>query len=619
MTGRTRTTGRPRRVAVATLASVAIVAGLVTSLATHASAAEIALRASEATVTVGRQFTIEAEVRGGGMSSPGEPALLPVEGVRQVSSYRSQNFSFVNGRATSSVLVQYVMVADGEGTYTFGPATVPADGGTLASDTVTVEVLAAGSSAAIPRKFGEDDDASAAGDRDLIVLGSVDNVNPYVNEQIVYTFTFLRRVDLMEGGRYTPPSTTGFWLEELDRTDPTEVVIDGRRYTAERIRSALFPTGDGTYTIGPARLSVTIAEVSNRRRRDPFDLLGNDPFGLLRRGRPVSLQTDPVTVEVKPLPSEGKPRGFSGAVGTFTLTSNVDRREVRAGEPITLSVTLKGQGNVKGAPAPDLSVLSDFKVYESKSEESSSVAGDRVVGTRAWEFVLVPVSGGDVVIPPVRVSTFDPVRGEYQTLESEPIALQVEASDLDEALARGDDPSVAKERVRLRQRDIRYLKPAPASLRSDASPFTRSGVLLAHVVPALAFAGSALFRRHRDRLRTDERYARHRRAGRVATKRLKASNEALASGELEAFFARLSDALRGYVADKLHLSAVNLDEATVRSGLSALGVATPENDELLAMLEHCDSARFSPLGTDARAAADLARRAEEWISKVERR
>jgi len=619
MTGRTRTTGRPRRVAVATLASVAIVAGLVTSLATHASAAEIALRASEATVTVGRQFTIEAEVRGGGMSSPGEPALPPVEGVRQVSSYRSQNFSFVNGRATSSVLVQYVMVADGEGTYTFGPATVPADGGTLASDTVTVEVLAAGSSAAIPRKFGEDDDASAAGDRDLIVLGSVDNVNPYVNEQIVYTFTFLRRVDLMEGGRYTPPSTTGFWLEELDRTDPTEVVIDGRRYTAERIRSALFPTGDGTYTIGPARLSVTIAEVSNRRRRDPFDLLGNDPFGLLRRGRPVSLQTDPVTVEVKPLPSEGKPRGFSGAVGTFTLTSNVDRREVRAGEPITLSVTLKGQGNVKGAPAPDLSVLSDFKVYESKSEESSSVAGDRVVGTRAWEFVLVPVSGGDVVIPPVRVSTFDPVRGEYQTLESEPIALQVEASDLDEALARGDDPSVAKERVRLRQRDIRYLKPAPASLRSDASPFTRSGVLLAHVVPALAFAGSALFRRHRDRLRTDERYARHRRAGRVATKRLKASNEALASGELEAFFARLSDALRGYVADKLHLSAVNLDEATVRSGLSALGVATPENDELLAMLEHCDSARFSPLGTDARAAADLARRAEEWISKVERR
>jgi hypothetical protein len=429
----------------------------------------------------------------------------------------------------------------------------------------------------------------------------------------------LRKVDLLEGGRYTPPATTGFWSEELDRTEPTEVVLDGQRYLAERIRLALFPTGDGEYTIGPARLSVTVEDRSGRRRRDPFDIFGSDRFGLLRAGRPIALQTDPVSVTVKPLPIEGKPDGFSGAVGKFTLTAEADRQEAKAGDPITLEVVLRGEGNVKVVPAPDVSGLDEFKVYESESQEESAASGDRIVGTRTWEYVLVPTSGGDVEIPPVRLVVFNPEKEEYVTLATKPIPLSVEASDLDAALARGDDVGVAKERVRLRQRDIRYLKSAPSSFRASTNPFSDPRLLLAHALPVLAFAGSALFRRHRDKLRTDVRYARHRRAGRVATKRLRSSTEALASGRLETFFATLSDALRGYVADRLHLSAVNLDEGRVRAGLSELGVEAADIDPLFEMLEQCDSARFSPLGSDAEGARTLVGRAEQWITRVERR
>jgi hypothetical protein len=162
-----------------------------------ASAVEISLQASETVVTVGKQFTIEAVVRGSGMSPPPEPTLPPVDGVRQVSSYRSQNFSFVNGRATSSVRLQYVMVADTTGTYTFGPATVVADGATIASDAVTVEARPAGSSAAVRKRFGADV-ASAAPDRALNVRGRVDVANTYLKEKIVYPVKFMRKVDLRE-------------------------------------------------------------------------------------------------------------------------------------------------------------------------------------------------------------------------------------------------------------------------------------------------------------------------------------------------------------------------------------------------------------------------------------
>jgi hypothetical protein len=349
-------------------------------------------------------------------------------------------------------------------------------------------------------------------------------------------------------------------------------------------------------------------------------VFGTDPFGLFRSGRDVSLQTDPVTVSVRPLPAEGKPAEFSGAVGQFRLEAEADRSVVKAGDAITLRVTLTGQGNVKVIPAPDLAVLSDFKIYESSATENSQPVDGRIQGSKTWEFVLVPVTGGDVDIPPVRVSVFDPVAEQYVMLATDPIPLQVETTDLDDALARSDSPSIAKEWVRLQQRDIRYLKPVPASLRAGAeSPFASPGFLLAHAVPLLALAGSTLLRRHRERLRSDVQWARRRTAGKNVAARLKEARRQLDAGELRTFFGELSGGLRGFVADRLDLAAANLDETEVRERLGQSGTPADAADELFAVLGACDSARFSPVGTDPVAAADLMKRAESWVQAEERR
>jgi hypothetical protein len=298
----------------------------------------------------------------------------------------------------------------------------------------------------------------------------------------------------------------------------------------------------------------------------------------------------------------------------------VDRSGVKAGEPVTLTVVLAGRGNVKVVPAPDLSILEDFKIYESKSSESSEARDGAIVGTKTWEFVLVPTTGGEIEIPPVRLSVFDPAKGRYVTKATAPIPLSVEATDLDDALARGDDLGVAKERVRMRQRDIRYIKPAPPELRSTpAAPYARPGFLLAHFVPALAMAGSTLLRRHREKLRSDTRWARSRAAARVAAKRLESSKRALAAGELETFFGELSVALRGFVADRLDLAASNLEEAPVKAGLEERGVDPESVKAFFRMLADCDSARFSPLGSDRSAARALYEEARRWIDRVERR
>ena len=607
-------TGSFRLAAVGLAAVAALLA-----LAPAAHALEVLLSSDRSRVGVGEQFTVSAEVRHSGMGPVPEPKLPEIENVRQVGSFRSQSFSYVNGRATSSVTIQFVLIADVEGVYTIGPATATKGDETATSEVMTMEVMSASSSATVPRQLGDGAAQSSEG-RDLIVLAKVDDDAPYVNEQITYTFTFLRRVRILEGSRYTAPSVTGFWSEDLDTTDPREVTIEGRRYIAERIRTALFPTGDGEFVIGPAQLTTTVEDRSRRRRSDPFDIFGSERFGLFRNGRQVVLQTDAIPVQVRPLPLEGKPADFSGVVGRFELTAEADRAEVQAGDPVTLTVRLSGEGNVKVVPAPDLSVVTDFKIYESESSEETSVRGDRIVGSKTWEYVLVPTVGGDVEIPPVRISVFDPEAERYEVLATRAIPLKVEATDLDQALARGDDPTVAKERVRLRQRDIRYVKPAPGSFgKSGGSPFTSAAFLLAHAIPVLALAGSTLVRRHRDKLRSDVRYARSRQAAKAAAKRLKSSRQGLDSGQLEGFFAELSVGLREYVADKLHLAAANLEEHEVREGLAAAGAPAEEAEELFRMLRACDSARYSGLGGDPEGAAQLFRDATEWIQRLEKR
>jgi hypothetical protein len=274
---------------------------------------------------------------------------------------------------------------------------------------------------------------------------------------------------------------------------------------------------------------------------------------------------------------------------------------------------------MKTVPAPDLVSFDDFKIYESESAESTYVQGDKIVGTKTWEYVLVPTSGGEVEIPAVRMSAFDPAAEQYAMLATDSIPLQVEATDLDQALAMGGDMQIAKERVRLRQRDIRWVKPLPGRLRTEgAAPWARPWFLAAHVVPLVAVAGSVAFRRHREKLRSDVRYARRRQAARAAAKRLAASQAALSRGDVGAFYAELSAALRGYVADRLHLAAANLDEAAVRSGLARVGLPDEVSGELFELLGICDSARFSPLGSDAGRAAVVAARARDWLTGAEK-
>lgn len=597
-----------------------------------ALALEVSLSASRTEVAVGEQFTVAVEVKRGGVGNLPSPVLPDVPNLRRIGQYESRNFSYVNGRMVASLVVQHLFVADEPGSYTIGPATVGSGDERAQSATLEIRASAAGSSAPAPPGASRPSPGGAGappappatsaspGGRDLLVAADVDVETPYVNQQVTYTFTFLRRsgIQIFEGSQYVPPSATGLWAEELDSTEPTEVVLEGGRFVAERVRTAFFPTGPGEFTIGEAHLRTTVAE-RGARRRDPFDLFGGDPFGFFRPGREIRLATEPVTLRVRPLPEEGKPDDFCGAVGRFTLASSADKTDLRTGDPVTFKLTLAGEGNVKVVDAPNLSHLDGFKVYESQSSETSRPKNGRILGEKTWEYVLVPTIGGIGEIPSIHVSVFSPEKGAYETIATAPIPVSVQGATLDEALAAGEGADLAKERVRLRERDIRYVKPAPRALRRDGGPVAaRPAFLAAHAASVLLFAGALLARRRRDRLASDVRWARGQKARGAAEKLLRSADAALGSGDVEGFYGGVSKALRGYVSDKLHLAAASLDETVVRDELVRRGASPEQVGFLFSMLQACDTARYAPGGMDRARAKDLGVQARRWIADAGR-
>jgi tetratricopeptide (TPR) repeat protein len=199
------------------------------------------------------------------------------------------------------------------------------------------------------------------------------------------------------------------------------------------------------------------------------------------------------------------------------------------------------------------------------------------------------------------------------------IPVEIKATALDDAMSRGDGLDVAKERVRLRERDIRFVKSSPGSFRRAEGPIaTRPSFLLQHAIPALLFAGSVLVSRRRERLAKDVRWARSQKARSAAEKRLRAAEKSLHGGDDSTCYGDVSRALRGFVADKLDLSAASLEEEETRQELERRGASATQLESYSAILETCDSARFSPMGSDPAKATEVTTRARKWIAEVSR-
>jgi len=563
------------------------------------------------------QFNLRVEVSGSTQNLP-SPQLPVWEDFRILAGpSTSTNYRILNGAMSASKSYSFTLMPKNLGTFTIPAVSAVYQGKKFSSKPLTVTVK---ESVGAPPQAGTTPNTGGRTSQqpaNSVFLRAIPSKRTaYVNEQVTLSYKLYFRSPVRSPEFLKLPETVGFWVEEFD--SPKEVpvsqeTIDGVQYNvAELKRMAIFPTKAGELSISPMQLQVNV--INRRKRRDPFDLFDNffdDPFGKAVR---KVLTTRSVKINVKPLPTANKPESFTGLVGSFSITSELDKTEVEANEAISLKLKISGSGNLKSAAALPIAFPAGFEEYDPKVKEVVNRSGRTLFASRELEYVLIPRSAGDYQIKSFDISYFDPIQKRYKSL-------QTPAYDVTVLRGKNADGSVAayvpKSEVRLLGKDIHFIKEGALSLVPQSHrPYTSVWFLLALVLPLVGLAGAFGYRRHQDKMSSNVGYARRKMALKQASQRLKGARQLLEEKKFEEFYAEASRGVIGYVADKCNVSATGL----LRDDVDRLLREQKVEDELvrdcLTYLDEADFKRFAPGKDGADGAEAFYARAEELLEKL---
>ena len=600
--------GLPRRSGI--IACLLILAALLLTQ-TASAATKLTATIDKSNVSFGGYFTLTLTIESDAQQVP-TPKLPSLDAFEVYSSGQTQNISWVNGRMSSSVAYNYVLTPKNEGQFTIGPATVAVWGQTYSSSPIVVTVTPARTStqpqapSAAPKTAQE---APRGNDRQIFITAELDRETAYVNEPVTYIFRFYQGEPLLANPEYTRPSYPGFWVEDLPPQRKFATVINGVRYDVTEIRTALFPTDAGIKNIGPAEVKATVRSRRRAQQRDPLGMFNQDFFGLMDRGESINLSTKSVRLDVKPLPLEGQPPDFGGMVGKFTLDAQADVRSVNAGDPITVKVTVTGEGNIKSAPAPKFDTNAAFRTLPAGTSEQVSTDNYKVSGKKVYEYVFVPQRPGSYRLPAFSISYFDPEARRYHTLRTDSLAVTATGSVADFTIPQ---LSLNKDQVSDLASDVRFLKTDGGHLRRREE----IGILgwpfwIGHFLPLAGLAAFVAWRRQTLRIAADPVGRRRRTAYRTALARLAKAAE----GSPEAIDT-VAAALHQYYSDRFNRPASGVLREDMRSDLTRDGIATGHIEEFLALLSDCDRSRYGGANS-TQAGTTIANRARLILARLE--
>jgi hypothetical protein len=521
------------------------------------------------------------------------PEMSAFTVLRNYGRSQSSQVSIINGKVSQSMEVafNYIMQANREGTQEIAPVEVTVDGKTCRSAPVTVQVIA-GNADAQPQQGGGNADAQQvqAGNRDVFVEVLIDHRQVYQGEYINATVKLFSTRQVGSINNVVFPTFDGFFKQEIE-TPPLRSLnqenINGVPHLTGVLRNyVLFPQKSGTLVINPCTIEVGINERVQSRSRSIFD----DFFGGGVQTIPREATSRPVNITVLPLP-EGKPASFSGGVGQMKFEAAIDKTEVKANDPVTLKITVSGNGNMRFVDAPRINFPPDFEVYDPKV--STNLNATATAGSKTFEYLIIPRHGGTYRIPAAEFSYFDPQAKQYKTLHSDEYTLAVERGE--EQPGTTVISGVTREDVQYLGKDIRYLKTGNMKLRRAGDIFFSTWKFwLWYLIPLCGFFAIVYLRRKYIRKYANVALMKNRKASRYAAKRLKQARTFMDKGQTEPFYEELSRALWGYLGDKMNIPVAELSKDNAKAVMEQHGVDAALADEFTGVIDDCEFARYAP-------------------------
>ena len=526
---------------------------------------------------------------------------------------QSSSTSFVNGKRTSSFTLTYTytLMANKEGTFTIPPATIKVDGRQHSSNGVRITVLPPDNVNTAAQNTSRNS-ASAANQQTATNNTSAENIfmrtlvsKTKVHEQEVILLSYklyFAGVDVAQMTNNTRlPEFKGFLKQDLEMGEiQTELEhYNGRNYqTAVLYRALLFPQRSGDLVIEPAQFEA-ILRVQNRAQvRSIFD----DFFGSYTT---VNKQLDAprVTIHVSPLPA-GKPTGFSGGVGQFTINSSISSTNLQANEAVTLKLTVQGTGNMKLLKTLAVDWPEGFEVYDPKVTNNFTNTTSGVSGTKTMEYLAIPRAGGTYTLPPVRFSYYDTQADAYKTLTTPEYTIQVARAANEDVNTTILNNYVQKEDIQQLGTDIRYiytgeLEPQSKGMFARLVAFGGLAFWLCYLIPALLSALLFIVFRKQIQENSDITRVRYKKANKVAQQRLKNAERLLKENQKERFYEEIERAAWTYLSDRLSVPTAQLGKENIAQILASKAVSEDIIKQVLHVLSTAEFARYAPISNHA--------------------
>lgn len=499
---------------------------------------------------------------------------------------QSINNSWINGVRSFSKSYSYFLAPKKRGEFTIGQATIEIDGKTYKTLPVKITVTAA-----IDKPKDPNDPNYIASEK-IHLVAEISNGNPYLNEAItvVYKLYVAQNTGVRNWREIDSPRYNDFWSQNIDvkGIDIKQGTYNGEDYRYVVLRkTVLYPQKTGKLTIEPLSLDITVEVPSNRR-----DVFGRSFMSTVNR----TVASRNRVINVKPLPENGKPENFSGAVGSFDFKVTTNKESLKATEALELKVSASGKGNLKLFRLPKPTLPSALEVYEPEHSEKVNTRTSGMQGTISDSYTVVPNFQGSYPIPKVSFSYFDLKTKQYKTLTSERLIIEVNEGP-QSAGSTNNTPGVLTENI------------IPANLNSFSSfktstkfqpiisePFFNSNLFWFLLLgPFLLIPFIMFVVKRRTTRALDVTGNKIRKTNRLARKYL--SNAKKSLGQKEQFYNALERALHNYLKSKLRLETSEFNKEKIEELLGNKNINSATLEGFISLLTSCELARYTPLST----------------------
>ena len=549
-------------------------------------------------VSVGEQFRLSYTVNTQDVSDF-RAGNIPEELDVLIGPNRSMQSSYqmINGHtsSTSSITYTYIVCATKNGTFTISPAHVVVNGKSIASNSLTIKVSGTAQSGSSSRQRQNDDDGgemrdagSAISGSDLFIKVSANKKRGHEQEPILLTYKVYTLVSLTQL-RGDMPDLKSFYSQEVDLPQQKSFSVErvnGRPYrTCTWSQYVMFPQMTGKLQIPSITFEGIV--VQQNRNVDPFEAFFNGGSGYIEVKKKIVAPS--IEIQVDPLPE--RPANFSGGVGQFNISAQLDKTSTKANDPVSLRIIVSGVGNLKLIKQPVINIPKDFDKYDPKITDQTKLTNNGLEGSKIYDFLIVPRHQGKYEIPPVEFTYFDTTTGSYKTARSESFTLDVAKGSGAEAV----NDFTGQAGLQELNKDIRYIKTGDARQKGLDNFFFGSVAYWATlIVLALIFISLFIVFRQRAIDNANVTKMRGKKANKVATKRLKKAALLMAENKPSEFYDEVLRALWGYVGDKMNIPVEQLSHDNISQRLSERQVDAEVISQFIEALDECEFERYAP-------------------------